>query len=170
MPGHIFTNTRFLSAKYNRTKNKICVSKIFLVLSRILVFFRAALFSWLCYTPHSHAIRALCTFHDRVQNTHAFDVGILLLLVCAFHLHRWRPYRVECTGSLLTSEVKRRRARLVLGWGTAWEDLRVLPAFANHRAHMHCIMCPTTMRTRLHTLHPAAVTARHSAPLSHHCK
>ena len=43
--------------------------------------------------------------------------------------HRWRPYRVECTGSLPTSEVKRRRARLVLGWGTAREDLRVLPAF-----------------------------------------
>ena len=30
---------------------------------------------------------------------------------------RWRPYRVECTGSLPTSEVKRRRDRLVLGWG-----------------------------------------------------
>ena len=43
---------------------------------------------------------------------------------------RWRPYRVECTGSLPTSEVKRRRARLVLGWGTAREDLWVLPAFA----------------------------------------
>ena len=41
-----------------------------------------------------------------------------------------RPYRVECTGSLLTSEVKQRRARSVLGWGTAWEDLRVLSAFA----------------------------------------
>ena len=42
----------------------------------------------------------------------------------------WRPCRVECTGSLLTSEVKRHRARLVLGWGTAWEHLRVLPAFS----------------------------------------
>ena len=42
---------------------------------------------------------------------------------------RCRPYHVECTGSLLTSEVKRHRARLLLGWGTAWEDLRVLPAF-----------------------------------------
>ena len=42
---------------------------------------------------------------------------------------RWRPYRVEYTGSLPTSEVKRRRARLVLGWGTAWEHLRVLSAF-----------------------------------------
>ena len=43
--------------------------------------------------------------------------------------YRRRPYRVEYTGSLLTSEVKRRRARLVLGWGTAREDLRVLSAF-----------------------------------------
>jgi hypothetical protein len=41
---------------------------------------------------------------------------------------RRRPYRVECTGSLLTSELKRRGARLLLGWGTAREDLRVLPA------------------------------------------
>jgi hypothetical protein len=39
-----------------------------------------------------------------------------------------RPYRVECTGSLLTSELKRRRARLALGWGTAREDPRVLSA------------------------------------------
>ena len=36
---------------------------------------------------------------------------------------------VEHTGSLLTSEVKRHRARLVLGWGTAWEDLWALSAF-----------------------------------------
>ena len=42
---------------------------------------------------------------------------------------RRRPYRIECTGSLLTSEVKQCRARSVLGWGTAWEDLRVLSAF-----------------------------------------
>jgi hypothetical protein len=41
---------------------------------------------------------------------------------------RRRPYRAECTGSLLTSELKRRRARLVLGWGAAREDLRVLSA------------------------------------------
>ena len=47
---------------------------------------------------------------------------------------RRRPYRVECTGSLSTSEVKQHRARLVLGWGTAWEDLRVLSAFPRIRA------------------------------------
>ena len=37
----------------------------------------------------------------------------------------------ESTGSLPNSEVKRRRARLVLGWGTAREDLRVLLAFVS---------------------------------------
>ena len=51
-----------------------------------------------------------------------------LILACP-SISRWRPYRVECTGSLLTSEVKRLRARLVLGSGTAWEYLRVLSAF-----------------------------------------
>ena len=42
---------------------------------------------------------------------------------------RRRPYRDEYTGSLSNSEVNRRRARSVLGWGTAWEVLWVLPAF-----------------------------------------
>ena len=55
--------------------------------------------------------------------------GVKMYNVQTVGVHRWRPYRVECTGSLPTSEVKRRRARLVLGWGTAREDLRVLPAF-----------------------------------------
>ena len=41
----------------------------------------------------------------------------------------------EYTGSLPTSEGKRRRARLVLGWRTAREDLRVLPALL---ALPHC--------------------------------
>ena len=35
---------------------------------------------------------------------------------------------IENTGSLLTSEVKLPRVWLVLGWGTAWEHLQVLPA------------------------------------------
>ena len=50
---------------------------------------------------------------------------------------RRRPYRVECTGPHPTSEVKRRRARLVLGWGTAREDLRVLSAFSHARLALH---------------------------------
>ena len=56
-----------------------------------------------------------------------WSVRPLLALCCV--VLRWWPYRVECTEPLPTSEVKRRRARLVLGWGTAREDLRVLPAF-----------------------------------------
>ena len=39
--------------------------------------------------------------------------------------HCLRPYHVEYTGSRLITEVKQRRARLVLGWVTAWES-RVL--------------------------------------------
>ena len=31
------------------------------------------------------------------------------------------PYHVENTGFLPITEVKQRRARLVLGWVTAWE-------------------------------------------------
>ena len=42
---------------------------------------------------------------------------------------RCRPYYHEYTGSLSNSEVKRGKARLVLGSGTAWEPLRVLTAF-----------------------------------------
>ena len=37
-------------------------------------------------------------------------------------LCRWRPYRVESTRSLPTSEVKQPRAWLVVWWGTTWED------------------------------------------------
>ena len=44
-------------------------------------------------------------------------------------LFRQRPYYVEYTRSHLNSEVKQRKARLVLGWGTAWELLWVLLAF-----------------------------------------
>ena len=66
-------------------------------------------------------------------------------LVCC----RRRPYRVECTGSLLTSEVKQRRARSVLGWGTAWEDLRVLSAFhPAFNCEVHMVPLPDYSRIR----------------------
>ena len=42
---------------------------------------------------------------------------------------RQRPYCVEYTRSHPNSEVKQRKARSVLGWGTAWEALRVPLAF-----------------------------------------
>ncbi|CAN0044204.1 unnamed protein product, partial [Laminaria digitata] len=37
--------------------------------------------------------------------------------------HQERPYQVDRTTSRLLCEVKRRRARLVLRWGTTWEAL-----------------------------------------------
>lgn len=46
-------------------------------------------------------------------------------------IFRQRPYCVECTGSLLNSVVKWRKARIVLGWVTAREVLRVLLTFLN---------------------------------------
>ena len=66
--------------------------------------------------PHSHMGRCAAMRHFKRR---------------AAQHHRWRPYRVEYTGSLLTSEVKRHRAWLVLGWGTAREHLQVLSAFAS---------------------------------------
>ena len=42
---------------------------------------------------------------------------------------RQRPYHVEHTGSRPITEVKQRRAGLVLGWVTAWEHLVLLANF-----------------------------------------
>ena len=40
-----------------------------------------------------------------------------------------RPYHAERTGSRPITEVKRRRARRVLGWVTAWETRVLLATF-----------------------------------------
>ena len=42
-------------------------------------------------------------------------------LLIEFYDIRLRPYHVEYTSSRPITEVKQRRARLVLGWVTAWE-------------------------------------------------
>ena len=42
------------------------------------------------------------------------------VISCLWDL-RLRPYHVEYTSSRPITEVKQRRARLVLGWVTAWE-------------------------------------------------
>ena len=58
-----------------------------------------------------------------------------------FHI-RCRPYYHEYTGSLSNSEVKRGKARLVLGSGTAWEPLRVLTAFHHHLSYWGLFLNP----------------------------
>jgi hypothetical protein len=52
---------------------------------------------------------------------------------------RQRPYCDEYTRSHPNSEVKHRKARSVLGWGTAWEALRVPLAFINHNKRLQTI-------------------------------
>ena len=47
-----------------------------------------------------------------------------------FNYQRQRPYHVEYTGSRPITEVKQHRARIVLGWVTAWEH-RVLLSFCH---------------------------------------
>ena len=79
------------------------------------------------FSPEDMFSLVVCCYGVQRRN---LQFGCMLHGLERRNLHiRWRPYRVECTGSLSTSEVKRHRARLVLGWGTAWEHPRVLPAF-----------------------------------------
>ena len=49
-----------------------------------------------------------------------------------------RPYFADCTGPHPNSEVKRRKARSVLGWGTAWEALRVPLTFSPYSVVLCC--------------------------------
>ena len=64
-------------------------------------------------------------------------------LLCCFRCQR--PYYVEHTRSHLNSVVKRHKARSVLGWGTAWEALRVLLAFCASRNALGVIFDPNMM-------------------------
>ena len=58
-----------------------------------------------------------------MQHIKVFQMKICVYLKTKFnsHLKCLGPYHVECTGSRPITEVKQRRARLVLGWVTAWE-------------------------------------------------
>jgi hypothetical protein len=46
---------------------------------------------------------------------------VIFDIECSLSKVRLRPYHVEYTSSRPITEVKQRRARLVLGWVTAWE-------------------------------------------------
>ena len=75
---------------------------------------------------------------DHRKTSHSFWEEALLGRITRSPVKHWpfcdqsfrqRPYCVEYTRSHPNSEVKLRKARSVLGWGTAWEALRVLLAF-----------------------------------------
>lgn len=80
------------------------------------------------------------TYRQNIRNLQSTHTGHLMPYVILSTLSHWsnsskqqtqnfareshkclRPYHVENTGSRLITEVKQRRARLVLGWVTAWE-------------------------------------------------
>ena len=64
------------------------------------------------------------------------------------YISRQRPYHVEYTSSRSITEVKQRRARLVLGWETAWEH-RVLLAFYFLVLQLECFQTKFWLRTKL---------------------
>ena len=73
-------------------------------------------------------ITRMAFFSIRPPYLYGMDIRSHMRFIIS-HFSRQRPYCVECTGSLLNSEVKPRKARIVLGWVTAREVLRVLLAF-----------------------------------------
>ena len=101
------------------------------------------------------------------MGTHCRLLQFARVCICSSGGRR-RPYRVECTGSLSTSEVKQHRARLVLGWGTAWEDLWVLSACCTTKKRQGTVMSAERQSSRqtstlykhhYSTLAPRAVTS-----------
>ena len=133
----------------------LCVSRTFLKAppQRMMLYFLLCL-----YTP-LYSMHFVQTRHKNDCASHKNRPALLLctlvpILFFAIYkqikkvFFRQRPYRVECTGSLPNSEVKRRRARLVLGWGTAREDLRVLLAFFILVVRMFNVLACSICRSR----------------------
>ena len=85
---------------------------------------------------------------------------------------RQRPYSVEYTRSHPNSEVKLQKARSVLGWGTAWEALRVLLAFCGSFSAGKGRQAPSphryaaaacTRRRPMHAHHAVRPTSAHKS-------
>ena len=114
------------SSTMPRQQNCLCPSLSLWMSARHMVY---ALF---VHCPKSSLFLYLRIFSELCHHIDEMQINLMAGPWCRHMpnlIFRRRPYRVECTGSLLTSEVKQRRAWSVLGWGTAWEDLRVLSAF-----------------------------------------
>ena len=59
---------------------------------------------------------------NQIIEPHITNTGLNECTVALeIHVCRLRPYHDEHTRSRLITEVKHRRAGIVLGWGTAWE-------------------------------------------------
>ena len=84
-------------------------------------------FSNALQVPSRHSNKSLHFFVTIFFVTIVFVNSVSMLLERISF--RQRPYCDEYTRSHPNSEVKHRKARSVLGWGTAWEALRVPLAF-----------------------------------------
>ena len=78
--------------------------------------------------PYLHSFKAVAVAQgmmldkeDLTQCLAAEILGVEEWHPCAKESECLRPYHVENTRSRPITEVKQRRARLVLGWETAWE-------------------------------------------------
>ena len=64
-------------------------------------------------------------YFNRSRSINLFSDMDIVPVIRGVQIHqddqRLRPYHVEYTSSRPITEVKQRRARLVLGWVTAWE-------------------------------------------------
>ena len=56
-----------------------------------------------------------------VKADYIYILNYILYMAANTYILRLRPYHDEHTRSRLITEVKHRRAGIVLGWGTAWE-------------------------------------------------
>ena len=89
---------------------------------------RSSLFSK-TYSNNNILPKIISTHYKRQTISYSSRPHVQTTLNCSVQLYkeqisllsRQRPYHVENTGSRPITEVKQRRARLVLGWVTAWE-------------------------------------------------
>ena len=86
-------------------------------------------------------IAQIVTDTAAAPSRYRFISRLLIIHGCQSVQNQERPYHVDRTTSRPLCEVKRRRARLVLRWGTTWEALVLF----------FCLLAPTIMDT--HTLH-----------------
>ena len=148
---HISSSIEYLNTKYIRSVciNAVIGSTCFVVAVvasklRVIAYDKHRV----CYTILLSCIYKCCFKQHHVKTVPPYDTTLHHILyrqiVCC------RPYSAEYTGSHLNSEVKQWKARLVLGWGTPRELLRVLTAFSrsieSHQLYYY-------KSTRLQTYH-----------------
>ena len=97
----------------------VLLASIFFVFSYILTISVRNLLLLLLHARFKGQTNA--AFWQMCLFTHRKSVHITYIEMAKVLFPRQRPYHVEHTSSRPITEVKQRRARLVLGWVTAWE-------------------------------------------------